>query len=179
MRDLYTSPAPPSDHGDLATRIRQAAHLTGEFLLRSGDTATQFLDEYRFASDPALLDAAALAMVPLIPPDTEVLGGLELGGVPIATALSLRTGLPVSFIRKKAKVHGTCRLAEGADIADRHVMIVDAVVNTGGQIALSAADLRGLGAIVTHALCVVDRGRGGRANLASHGVELVNLLELT
>ncbi|MEV0252144.1 phosphoribosyltransferase family protein [Nocardia sp. NPDC050712] len=179
MRDLHASLPHPADNGDLAARIRQAAHLTGEFLLRSGETATQFLDEYRFAADPVLLDAAARAMVPLIPSDTEVLGGLELGGVPVVTALSLRTGLPVAYIRKKAKVHGTRRLAEGADITGKRVLVVEAVVNTGGQIALAAADLRGLGATVTHTLCVVDRGRSGRANLAAHGVELLNLLELT
>ncbi|WP_327141383.1 orotate phosphoribosyltransferase [Nocardia sp. NBC_01327] len=179
MRDLHASLPRPAAEGDLSARIRQAAHLTGEFLLRSGETATQFLDEYRFAADPALLDAAARAMVPLIPPNTEVLAGLELGGVPVATALSLHTGLPIAFIRKKAKIHGTCRLAEGADITGKHVLIIDAVVNTGGQIALSAADLRPLGATITHALCVIDRGRTGRTNLAAHGVELLNLLELT
>jgi orotate phosphoribosyltransferase len=43
----------------------------------------------------------------------EALAGLQLGGVPLATALSLRTGLPALFVRKRAKSYGTCRLADG------------------------------------------------------------------
>jgi orotate phosphoribosyltransferase len=175
-RTSDNSVAAPANEADIATRIRRIAHLTGEFHLRSGHTATQFLDEYRFESDPALLGAIADALAPLVPPETEVLGGLELGGVPVATALALRTGLPLAFIRKQAKVHGTCRLAEGAEVSGRRVLVIEAVVNTGGQIALSTADLRGLGASVTHALAVVDRGRGGGAALTPHGIELLPLV---
>ena len=46
-------------------------------------------------------------MVDLLPDDTELLGGLELGGMPIATMVSARTGLPALFVRKKAKEYGT------------------------------------------------------------------------
>ena len=45
-------------------------------------------------------------MVPLLPSDTQVLGGLELGGVPIATMVSALTGLPAIFVRKEAKTYG-------------------------------------------------------------------------
>jgi len=39
-------------------------------------------------------------MVPLVPPDTEVLAGLEMGGIPVVTALGRHTGLPCAFVRK-------------------------------------------------------------------------------
>ena len=45
------------------------------------------------------LAAIAEAAAPLVPGGTEVLAGLELGGVPIATALSLRTGIPLALVR--------------------------------------------------------------------------------
>lgn len=51
-----------------------------------------------------------------IPEGTEVLAGLEMGGIPIATALSLKTEIPVVFVRKKAKEYGTYKLSEGTDI---------------------------------------------------------------
>jgi orotate phosphoribosyltransferase len=54
-----------------------------------------------------------------IPPGADVLAGLELGRVPIATALSLRSGLPVVFVRKQAKTYGTSQLAEGRDMGCR------------------------------------------------------------
>jgi len=53
-------------------------------------------------------------MAGLVPPGTEVIAGLELGGVPLAAVISLKTGLPAAFVRKAAKNYGTCKLAEGA-----------------------------------------------------------------
>ncbi|TYQ04896.1 hypothetical protein ACMTN4_27025 [Rhodococcus globerulus] len=42
-------------------------------------------------------------MAPLVPEHTEILGGLEMGGIPIVTMLSQATGLPAVFIRKEPK----------------------------------------------------------------------------
>src|SRR5207248_4168289 len=92
----------------LARRIYDVAHLTGQFTLRSGATSTEYFDKYRFESDPSLLRDIATAMAPLLPPDVDALAGLELGGVPLATALSFETGLPALFVRKQAKTYGTC-----------------------------------------------------------------------
>jgi orotate phosphoribosyltransferase len=107
-----------------------------------------------------------------VPEGTEVLAGLELGGIPIVTALSLRTGLPAAFVRKQAKPYGTRRLAEGADVTGRRVLVVEDVATTAGQMLLSTKDLRDGGADVGHALVVIDRLAGGREALAGIGVEL-------
>ena len=98
-------------HAALAAAVRDASHLTGEFTLRSGTTATDYFDKYQFEARPDLLAAVAEALVPLVPKDIEVLAGLELGGIPIVTALSLHTGLPAAFVRKQAKTYGTARPA--------------------------------------------------------------------
>lgn len=50
------------------------------------------------------------------------------------------------------------------------------VVTSGGQIVLSTADLRGPGAQVHEALCVIDRGQGGTDALAAEGIRLLSLL---
>ena len=163
-------------HSDLAVRIHAASHLTGQFTLRSGQTATEYFDKYRFEADPVLLDEIAQRMAPLVQSGTEVLAGLEMGGIPVVTALGRVTGLPCAFVRKQAKPYGTCRLAEGADVAGRRVLVVEDVVTSGGQIVLSTADLRGLGAVVREALCVIDRGQGGADALAAEDVRLVSLL---
>ncbi|WP_194906113.1 orotate phosphoribosyltransferase [Catenulispora rubra] len=163
-------------HSDLAARIHAAAHLTGEFTLRSGRTATEYFDKYRFEADPVLLDEIAERMAPLVPDGTQVLAGLEMGGIPVVTALGRHTGLPCAFVRKTAKTYGTRRLAEGADITGRRVLIVEDVVTTGGQIALSTEELRTLGADVREALCVIDRQQGGGEALAGQGIQLLSLL---
>jgi orotate phosphoribosyltransferase len=77
--------------------------LRGQFHLRSGRVSEVYFDKYRFESDPVLLEAIAKHLLPLVPKDCEIIAGIELGGVPIATALSLISGVPVCFVRKAAK----------------------------------------------------------------------------
>ena len=163
-----------TDPLDLARRVGEACRLTGTFTLRSGQVSNTYFDKYLFEADPQLLREVAAAAVRLIPPGTEVLAGLELGGVPVATALSLATGLPAAFVRKEAKRYGTAKLAEGADIAGRRVLIVEDIVTTGGQVVLSARDLRERGAELVGALCVIDRSEGGH-KLAAENLELISL----
>lgn len=143
---------------ELAQKIYDVAHLTGEFKLRSGQVSNEYFDKYRFEAQPHLLREIAKQLAPLIPPGTEVLAGLEMGGIPIATALSLETGLPVAFIRKEAKEYGTCQFAEGYDLKGKKVCVVEDVVTTGGQVVISTQDIRSLGAKVEHVLCVIHRG---------------------
>ena len=162
------------DLASLARRVGEACRLTGTFTLRSGQVSTTYFDKYLFEADPRLLAEVAAAAVSLVPPSTEVLAGLELGGVPVATALSLATGLPAAFVRKEAKTYGTAKLAEGAEIAGRRVLIVEDIVTTGGQVVLSARDLRERGAKLVGALCVIDRSDGAH-QLAGEDLELISL----
>lgn len=143
---------------ELAKEIYQISYLTGEFKLRSGQTSHEYFDKYRFEAEPRLLASIAEKLVPLIPADTQVLAGLEMGGIPIATALSLKSGLPCAFIRKEAKDYGTCQFAEGTAIKGKKLCIIEDVITTGGQVILSTQDLRNSGAIVENVICVIDRG---------------------
>jgi orotate phosphoribosyltransferase len=163
----------------LATAIYRISNLQGSFVLRSGATATEYFDKYLFESDPRLLLRIAEALAPLVPEGTEALAGLELGGVPIAAVLSQVTGLPLLSVRKKAKEYGTRRLAEGGEVSGRQLLIIEDVVTSGGQVVLSATDLRELGAGVTHALCVIDREAGGSEALAAAGIELRPLFTMS
>lgn len=164
---------------ELAAAIYRCAHLEGEFELRSGQIASEYFDKYRFESDPVLLREIARSMLPLIPVGAAALAGLELGGIPIATVLSQLTGLPALFVRKQPKQYGTRRLAEGADVAGRDLLIIEDVVTTGGQIVQSVESLRARDARVAHALTVIDREQGGRENLAAKGIELHALFTMS
>ncbi len=157
---------------ELATAIYRRSHLTGEFVLRSGAISHHYFDKYLFEGDPGLLRAISEALLPLVPDDVDALAGLETGGIPLAVMLSQLSGLPTLFIRKEAKTYGTCKLAEGGDIAGRRLLIVEDVVTSGGQIALSARDLRERGAAIAKAICVIDRQAGGTENLAAAEIEL-------
>lgn len=157
---------------ELAAAIFEVSNLQGSFVLRSGATASEYFDKYLFESDPQLLREIASHMLELLPDGADALAGLELGGVPLAVMLSQLSGLPLLSVRKKAKEYGTRRLAEGGEVAGRKLVIIEDVVTSGGQVVLSTADLRALGAEVDTALCVIDRQAGGPEALRGAGVEL-------
>ncbi len=164
---------------ELAKKIYQVSYLQGEFKLRSGTISSEYFDKYRFESQPLILAAIAEQMAPLIPVGTQALAGLELGGVPIATALSLKTGLPVTFVRKKAKDYGTCQFAEGLEIKDRKVCIIEDVITTGGQVCISTKDLRSLGAQIESVLCVIYRGQHQpEPTLVELGLQMIPLFTM-
>jgi len=156
----------------LPRRLHERAHLTGAFRLRSGAVSTEYFDKYLFEGDPALLREVGAALVALLPTDVDALAGLELGGVPLATMMSQLGGLPTLFVRKEAKTYGTCRLAEGGDVAGRHLVIVEDILTSGGQVVASCRALRERGAEIAVTVCVIDREVGGAAALASEGLEL-------
>ncbi|MBC7457583.1 MAG: orotate phosphoribosyltransferase [Bdellovibrionaceae bacterium] len=160
-------------HQELAQNIYTVCHLRGDFLLRSGQRSTEYFDKYRFESQPHLLKEIAEQMKKLIPPGTEILAALEMGGIPVGTALSLASGIPCLFVRKSAKEYGTCQFAEGLDIKDKKVCIIEDVITSGGQVLLSTADLRQLGAKIENVLCVIHRGgEPAEAKLKEAGLTL-------
>lgn len=161
---------------DLAKRIFDISHLTGRFELRSGAISDEYFDKYLFESDPSILEEIAKSLCEIIPVDTELLAGLEMGGIPVVTLVSHYSGIPCLFVRKKAKQHGTCKLAEGPHFDGKHITIVEDIVSSGGQIILSTGDLRAAGAIVHNALCVIDRQSGGKEKLLQHDINLLSLL---
>ena len=160
---------------ELATRIYNAAHLTGEFTLRSGVVSQEYFDKYQLESDPILLKDIATELAKLVPADTEILAGLAMGGIPVVTMLAKITGLPCLFVRKQAKQYGTAKLAEGPAYEGKRVTIVEDVVTSGGQIILSHQDLVTTGAICDQAVCIIDREQGGSDKLKSAGITLQSL----
>lgn len=163
----------------LAKLIHDRSNIKGTFTLRSGAVSNEYFDKYLFESDPALLKAIGEEMKELLPQNIDALAGLEMGGIPIATMLSQLTGIPCVFVRKKAKDYGTCKLAEGGDIQSKKLVIIEDVVTSGGQISLSAKDLRDRGAIINDVLCVIDREAGGRDNLKKDHLALHPLFTMT
>ena len=95
-----------------------------------------------------------------------------MGGIPIVTVLSARTGLPALFVRKQAKEYGTCKLAEGPDVAGRRVTLIEDVITTGGAVRDATNALREAGATVELVVCAIDRSPAGENPLADVGLEV-------
>jgi orotate phosphoribosyltransferase len=155
----------------LARRVYDTCHLTGRFRLRSGQVSEEYFDKYLFEGQPDLLREVAVAMVALLP-ECDVLAGMEMGGIPLATVMSQLTGLPTVFVRKQAKEYGTSKAAEGGPVDGRRVVLIEDVVTTGGALLASCGQLRSIGAQVEAVVCAIDREQGGRENLAAEALQL-------
>jgi orotate phosphoribosyltransferase len=160
----------------LAADIDACCRLTGEFVLRSGQVATEYFDKYLFEADPLLLARVAREMIQLVPQDADLLAGLELGGIPLATSISGILGRPTLFVRKQAKTYGTSKLAEGPEFAGRRVAIIEDVITTGGAVRDATVALRAAGAIVEVVVCAIDRSPEGVDPLADIGLEVRSVL---
>ena len=154
--------------------------LRGDFLLRSGARSSYYIDKYLFTTQPTLLRRLAVALSALVPPGTQRLAGPVLGAVPLVTAVSLETGLPMVIVRTdKPKDYGTSKQIEGALEAGERVLLIEDVVTTGGAALTAVDELRGAGAEVLGAVVVVDREQGGPDAFAARGVPFQALFTRT
>lgn len=168
-------PATPSS--PLAAEIARVALLRGEFTLRSGRKSRYYLDKYLFSTRPEVLGPLAELFASRIGAVESRLGvkavrlaGAELGGIPLVTAASLKTGLPCLFVRNQKKDYGTAKQLEGAVEKGDVVILLEDVATTGGQALEAAAALRGAGAKVVAVIATIDRLEGARENVERAGL---------
>ena len=157
---------------ELARDIKDAAYLEGDFVLSSGKRSKYYLDKWLFETDPRLLGEIAKALAALLPsPPPDRLAGVELGGVPLAAALSLETGIPYLIVRRQAKEYGTAKEVEGRMAEGERVALVEDVLTTAAQAISAAQRLTKLGLKVERILYVIDREEGADANIRAAGFE--------
>lgn len=169
------------DESELKAIIRERSIRIGKFTLASGRESDLYLNLKPTMMDPRGARLCAEAFLARVPPGTEYVGGLEMGAVPVISALAAVSdiaGKPVRtfFVRKSAKDHGTREVVEGLkgdeSLAGKRCLMVDDVATTGGSVLQSIEVARSLGAIVEDAMVIVDRQEGGTENLAAVGVKL-------
>lgn len=159
-----------------------------EFKLASGKTST-----FYFNMKPTMLDSegaylvASLILDQLERTDADLIGGLEMGAVPIASsvaAVAFTEGRKLSafFVRKQAKEHGTQSLVEGLakgeSMAGKKVVVVEDVTTTGGSALKAAEALKAAGAEIVRVITIVDRLDGAAETFAAAGIEFAPLLTL-
>jgi orotate phosphoribosyltransferase len=158
-------------HEALGRDLVTAAVLRGDFLLRSGARSSYYIDKYLFTTRPELLRRIADELSLRMPSGAQRVAGPVLGAIPLVTALSLSTELPMLIVRvEHAKEYGTSKQIEGTLAAGEKVVLVEDVVTTGGAALGAVEALRQAGAEVLAVLVVVDREQGGAAAFAAAGV---------
>lgn len=143
----------------------------GEFTLTSGATSNYYVDVKSAMTDPETLRAIGEEMGALAK-NYDAVAGMELGAVPIATAVSLAANIPLLMVRKGERAHGTGKRIEGPLTEGMRVFVVEDVTTSGGSTVEAIKVLREAGATVTDASVVVDRESGGREAMAAIDTEL-------
>jgi orotate phosphoribosyltransferase len=145
--------------------------LRGDFLLRSGARSSYYIDKYLFTTQPDVLRRLAVELASRLPLGVQRLAGPVLGAVPLVTAVSLETQLPMLIVRTdKPKEYGTAKQIEGTLVVGERVVLVEDIVTTAGAALAAVEVLRAAGADVLGALVVVDREEGGAEAFAAAGV---------
>jgi orotate phosphoribosyltransferase len=108
----------------------------------------------------------------------DVVAGVETAGIPIATLISFKTGMPMVYVRSGERGHGAGRLVEGEFEAGSRVVIVDDVLTTGGSILSAANGLSASGGRVVYALVFLDRLQNGVRRLREAGVTAYSVMKI-
>lgn len=140
--------------------IVERALTRGDYVLAGGARSDYYIDKFRLFSDPHVLRRIARLFSPVIAEiNPDLVGGTELGGVVVATAVSQLCGLPMLAVRKKPKAYGAFanEYVEGPYDPGQHVLLLEDVITNGRDLLAAAARLRELGLKVTP-YAVVSRG---------------------
>jgi orotate phosphoribosyltransferase len=156
------------DKTELARRIKAAAYLEGDFVLRSGRRSKYYMDKYLFETQPDIL-AELGRLFAQRAADADVIAGAELGGVALAAAASMASGKPFLIVRNAKKDYGTSKMMEGKLDKGQRVLLVEDIATTGGQVLEAAKVLAEAGATVTRIVATIDRQEGARENIEAAG----------
>ena len=167
--------------------VRQRSFSTGgEVKLVSGRSSN-----FYFNMKPSMLHPeaahliAALILDALRGAKVDCIGGLEMGAVPLATAVAVASQargrpIPAFFVRKQAKEHGARKLVEGLapgeSLRDKRVVILEDVTTTGGSSMKAIEAVRAEGGIIERVITVVDRLEGAADSFKAAGIPFMALL---
>jgi orotate phosphoribosyltransferase len=168
-----------SSWNELRKIIRTESLLTGQsFTLASGRHTGYFFDMKKTMLHPR---GAALVGKLLFEKirndfDVEYIGGLEIGAIPLVTAVAVCSWpdrpLNAFFVRKIPKDHGTSKLIDGQYKKGARVILFDDVTTTGGSTMKAVDAVREQGSDVKRVITIVDRLEGAAETLSAEGLQL-------
>ncbi|XP_018318945.1 uridine 5'-monophosphate synthase [Agrilus planipennis] len=153
----------------------------GEYKTKVGLMTPVYCDLRVLISYPKLLDFLANLIADNLPnlKSHDSLCGVPYTALPIATVVSVKTGIPMVMRRQEKKYHGTKKLIEGHFNTGDKCLIVEDVVTSGSSILETVKDLREAGLECSETIVLLNREQGGENLLKKSGIKMHALLTLT
>jgi len=152
----------------------------GNFTLASGKSSKYYVDVKLAVTKPKILKLISSRIVEEITNRkirADYIACVELGAVPLGTAVSLDTGIPLVIVRKAQKDHGIKNRIVGEFEQKKIAILVEDVTTTGGSVVNAVHALRNEGLMVNTVISVVDRDEGAEENLNKEGLVLISLVK--
>ncbi|MBS1550342.1 MAG: orotate phosphoribosyltransferase [Bacteroidetes bacterium] len=151
----------------------------GQFTLKSGIESPFYVDLRPLASDPKILKNLANHLLNMLPLDNfDLICGVPYAALPMATAMSLESHLPLIIKRKEAKQYGTKKLIEGLYTKGQNCLLVEDVITSGKSLLETIPEIENEGINVSDVVVVLDRGQGGKELLESKGYRVHTLFTI-
>lgn len=149
---------------ELVRRMVEVGALKfGDFILSSGKRSKVYVDVKLASTFPDILEMIARSMAEkLAGMDFDRIACVELGGVPIAVALSLEMKKPLVIFRKEKKDYGVKGDRIGEVREGERVVVVEDVITTGNSAMSAARRVEESGGVVEAIIAVVDREESGK-----------------
>jgi len=164
---------------ELINDFKLHAFRIGDFTLASGEKSKFYFNVKNAYTFPNIMQKiSSLLMFELNNVEYDVIGGVELGAIPLITATSMKTHKPFIMLRKFKKDYGAKQLIEGKYAQGSKVVMIEDVTTTGGSVIKAIDLLRNNHAVVDTVVTVVDRANGAKEALGSMGIRLIPLFTL-
>ena len=151
----------------------------GEFTLASGMKTPIYVDLRILPSYPESMEIVTEDLVKLVKKlKPDVVAGAETAGIPLATAISLKTKIPMIYVRKRPKIYGTMEMIEGVLQKNANVVLIDDMATNAYSKLKFIDGIRQSGGNVKDVVIVLDREQGGVEALSKEGVKLHSLITL-
>jgi uridine monophosphate synthetase len=152
----------------------------GRFTLKSGIESPFYVDLRPLASDPKILKRLANYLLDMLPLDNfDLICGVPYAALPMATAMSLESYLPLIIKRKEAKQYGTKKILEGIFTKGQNCLLVEDVITSGASLLETIPEIENEGISVSDIVVVLDRQQGGKEVLESKGFRVHTLFTIS
>ncbi len=152
----------------------------GRFTLKSGIESPFYVDLRPLASEPKILKNLANYLLDMLPLDNfDVICGVPYAALPMATAMSLESYIPLIIKRKEAKEYGTKKLIEGIYKKGDNCLLVEDVITSGKSLIETIAEVENEGLNVSDIVVVLDREQGGKEKLEAKGYRVHTLFTIS